>query len=121
MQKTQCWPSQANFDVARFGRNLTEFQTSPYAELVNAAAMVSEAERDQLPRLLNALGVIDLGLIQRTLGFLKDTEALVSLGTPRVEKQMEARRQSDPMIVATDIIALFDRVAADTTTLGDTQ
>ncbi|WP_067105517.1 protein DpdH [Sphingopyxis granuli] len=121
LQKTQCWPSQANFDVARFGRNLTEFQTSPYAELVNAAAMVSEAERDQLPRLLNALGVIDLGLIQRTLGFLKDTEALVSLGTPRVEKQMEARRQSDPMIVATDIIALFDRVAADTTTLGDTQ
>jgi len=118
LQKTQCWPSQAHFDVAGFVRSLNEFQASPYAELVDAAAIVDEAEREQLPKLLNALGAIDLGLIQRTLAFLRAAETLVSLGAPRVAKQEEARRQSDPTIVAAAIIALFDRVIPDATAQG---
>jgi hypothetical protein len=112
LQKTQCWPSQANFDVAGFVRSLTEFQASPFAELVASAAIVDEADRSQLPKLLNALGSINLGLIQRTLAFLKSAEMLVSLGAPRVARQEETRKQSDPKIVAAEILALLDRVAS---------
>lgn len=111
LQKTQCWPSQANFDVAGFVRSLNEFQASPYAELVNAAAIVDEVEREQLGKLLNALGAIDLGLIKRTLAFLQAADTLVSLGAPRVAKQEAARRQSDPSVVAAEITTLFDRLA----------
>lgn len=116
LQKTQCWPSQANFDVATFVRSLNEFQASPFAELVASAAVVDEADRSQLPRVLNALGSINLALIQRTLAFLKSAETLVSLGAPRVAKQEETRKQSDPKIVANGIISLLERVAPQTTT-----
>ena len=112
LQKTQCWPSQANFDVAGFVRGLNEFQASPFAELVASAAIADEADRSQLPKLLNALGSINLGLIQRTLAFLKSAETLVSLGAPRVARQEESRKQSDPKVVATEILALLDRVAS---------
>jgi hypothetical protein len=110
LQKTQCWPAQANLDVAAFARNLAEFQASPYAELVEAAAIVEDAGRDQLPKLLNALGALNLALIQRTLNFIKAAESLVSLGAPRVDRQIEARRQSDPAVVASHIMSLFDRI-----------
>lgn len=116
LQKTQCWPSQANFDVAPFVRSLNEFQASPFAELVASAAIVDEADRSQLPKVLNALGSINLALIQRTLAFLKSAETLVSLGAPRVAKQEETRRQSDPKIVANGILALLERVAPQATT-----
>ena len=91
---------------------MNEFQASPFAELVASAAIVDEADRSQLPKLLNALGSINLGLIQRTLAFLKSAETLVSLGAPRVARQEESRKQSDPKIVATEILALLDRVAS---------
>jgi hypothetical protein len=111
LQKTQCWPSQANFDVPGFARDLNEFQASPFADLVASAAIVDGADRSQLPKILNALGSINLALIQRTLGFLKSAETLVSLGAPRVARQEETRKQSDPKIVANGILALLDRVA----------
>ncbi len=31
LQRTQCWPSQAAIDMAKFERDLTEFQGSRYA------------------------------------------------------------------------------------------
>lgn len=110
LQRTQCWPSQANVDMAKFERDLNEFQGSRYAELVGAASIVDEATRDELPKVLNALGALDLGLIQRTLSFLQTVEMLVTLADPRVARQEESRRQSDPTVVVTEINGVFERI-----------
>lgn len=114
--RTQCWPGQANIDAQAFARNLTEFQTSPYGDLAKAAEIVDEAGREQLPKLLNAIGALDLGLIQRTLSFLQTADDLVTQSAPRVAKQEEVRRQSDPMIVADEIVTMFDRIDPRATT-----
>ncbi|NEI59445.1 hypothetical protein GR200_30925 [Rhizobium leguminosarum] len=110
LQRNQCWPSQANVDMIGFERDLNEFQGSRFAELVSAASIVDEATRDELPKVLNALGALDLGLIQRTLSFLQTVETLVTLADPRVTRQEEARRQSDPSLVVTEINRVFDRI-----------
>jgi hypothetical protein len=110
LQRTQCWPSQAAIDMAKFERDLTEFQGSRYAELVGAASIVDEATREELPKVLNAIGAIDLALIQRTLAFLQTVDTLVAQAVPRVARQEETRKLSDPRVVVAEINALFDRI-----------
>jgi hypothetical protein len=61
----------SNLRLQEYAPRVLEFQTSPVVELVrNAEAIVRGADREQVPRLLNDLGRIDLGLIQRTMAFL---------------------------------------------------
>jgi hypothetical protein len=114
LNKTGCWPGQAAPDPQAFQRSLVEFQTSPFAELVSAAGIASSAEIKDLPKVLNAVGAIDLGLIKRTLAFLTDVDKLVTASVPRVERQQESRRQSDPAVVVQEIRDLLSRVAPAT-------
>lgn len=114
LNKTGCWPGQAAPDPQTFQRSLVEFQTSPFAELVSAAGIASSAEIKDLPKVLNAVGAIDLGLIKRTLAFLNEVDKLVTASVPRVERQQESRRQSDPAVVAQEIKDLLSRVAPAT-------
>lgn len=110
LHQTQCWPAQANIEIVAFERDLAEFQGSRYAELVGAASILDGSTREDLPKVLNSLGALDLGLINRTLSFLQTVEKLVSQATPRVVRQEESRRQSDPAIVVAEITEVFDRI-----------
>lgn len=112
LQKTNCWPSNVPIRLSEFEIRLTEFQTSRFVELVEkTATIVDEADREQLPKLLNALGSLDLGLIQRTMSFLALANDIVSQAEPRVTQQEAVRGQSDPSAVAAEITVLLEGVS----------
>lgn len=112
LQKTNCWPSGVSIKLSEFETRLTEFQTSRFVDLVDKAAMiVDEADREQIPKLLNALGSIDLGLIERTMSFLTIVNEIVSQAEPRVVQQEAIRGQSDPSVAAAEIVTLLEGVS----------
>jgi hypothetical protein len=103
----------SNLRLQDYAARVLEFQTSPVVELVkNAEVIVREADREQVPRLLNALGGIDLGLIQRTTAFLIGTKAMVSAAEANVAREEANRNQVDPAVLVDEISDLLDRVAA---------
>ncbi len=109
LQKTSCWPDNVTIKLSEFEMRITEFQTSRFIDLVEkTATIVDEADREQIPKLLNALGSLDLGLIQRTMSFLAIAKQLVSQAEPRVTQQEAVRGQSDPNSVATELIGLLE-------------
>ena len=111
LQKTNCWPAAVSIKAAEFETRLTEFQTSRFVDLVaKTATIVDEADREQIPKLLNALGSIDLGLIQRTMSFLKIANEILTLAEPRVAQQEAIRGQSDPSVAAGEVVALLEGV-----------
>ncbi|MFW7270015.1 protein DpdH [Gluconacetobacter sp. Hr-1-5] len=113
LQKTNCWPANVAIKLSEFEIRLTEFQTSRFVELVDkTATIVDEADREQVPKLLNALGSLDLGLIQRTMSFLITANAIVSQAEPRVTQQEAVRGQSNPDAVAAEITRLLEGVSA---------
>lgn len=112
LQKTSCWPANVPVRLNEFEVRLTEFQTSRFVELVEkTATIVDEADREQIPKLLNALGSLDLGLIQRTMSFLTIANDIVSHAEPRVTQQEAVRGQSDPNAVAAEITGLLEVVS----------
>jgi hypothetical protein len=112
LQKTNCWPANVAIKLSEFEIRLTEFQTSRFVELVDkTATIVDEADREQIPKLLNALGSLDLGLIQRTMSFLTIANDIVSQAEPRVTLQESVRGQSDPNAVAAEITSLLEGVS----------
>jgi hypothetical protein len=66
-----------------------------------------------MPKLLNALGSLDLGLIQRTMSFLTMANEIVSLAEPRVSQQEAVRGQSDPAVAAAEIASLLEVVSGN--------
>jgi hypothetical protein len=113
LQKTNCWPAGVSIKPSEFEGRLTEFQSSRFVDLVAKAAMiVDEADRENIPKLLNALGSMDLGLIHRTMSFLKIANEIVSQAEQRVAQQEAIRGQSDPGIVAAEIIALLEGISS---------
>jgi hypothetical protein len=109
LQRTNCWPAGVLIKHAEFETRLTEFQTSRFVDLVaKTATIVDEADREQVPKLLNALGSIELDLIQRTMSFLKVANEIVTLAEPRVTQQEAIRGQSDPSVSAGQIVALLE-------------
>jgi len=112
LQKTNCWPANVTIKLSEFEIRLTEFQTSRFVDLVEkTATIVDEADREQIPKLLNALGSLDLGLIQRTMSFLSLANEIVSQAQPRITQQEAVRGQSDPNSVAAEIISLLEGVS----------
>ncbi len=95
-----------------YAPRVTEFSTSPVVDLVKSAeVIVAEADRAQTPRLLNALGGLDLGLVQRTLTFLTDTKTLLTAAETNVARAEADSSQVDPEVAATQIVQLLSRVA----------
>ncbi|RUW54562.1 ATP-binding protein [Mesorhizobium sp. M1A.F.Ca.ET.072.01.1.1] len=112
LQKTNCWPSGVMIKQNEFEARLTEFQTSRFVDLVDkTATIVDEADREQIPKLLNALGSLDLGLIQRTMSFLTIANEIVTQAAPRVAQQLTIRGQSDPSNAAAEIASLLEGVS----------
>ncbi|GEO12619.1 protein DpdH [Microvirga aerophila] len=109
LQKTGTWPRGATMKVVEFDSRLTEFQSSPIVDLVGkTTTIVDEADREQIPKLLNALGSIDLGLIQRTMSFLHAADEILTLAEPRVVQEEASRKQADPGAIAGEIAGLFN-------------
>jgi hypothetical protein len=96
-----------------YAPRVTEFQASPVVDLVKSAeVIVTEADKAQMPRLLNALGRLELGLIARTLAFLADTKTLLSAAEINVARAETDSSQVDPAVVVSEIADLLRRVAA---------
>lgn len=113
LQKTNCWPASVSIKHGEFEGRLTEFQNSRFVDLVaKTATIVDEADRENIPKILNALGSIDLGLIERTMSFLKLVNEIVSLAEPRVAQQEAIRGQSDPSVTAEEIVALLEGISS---------
>lgn len=117
LQKTDCWPVGVSIKQGEFETRLTEFQTSRFVDLVEkTATIVDEADRKQLPKLLNTLGSIDLGLIQRIISFLNIVKEIVSQAEPRVARQEAILGQSDPGVAAAEIAKLLEDVSREQAT-----
>lgn len=96
-----------------YAPRVAEFQASPVVDLVKSAeVIVTEADKAQMPRLLNALGRLDLGLIARTLAFLTDTKTLMAAAETNVARAEADSNQVDPAVVVGEITDLLHRVAA---------
>ena len=108
---TGTMPANLAMTVKEYERRLTEFQQSAIIELVTKAAAILDADREQLPKVLNALGSIDIGLIDRTMGFLAYTTALISAAEASVAREEADRREANPGAVAAELIDLLKLVA----------
>jgi len=104
-------PANLTMTIKEYERRLTEFQQSAIIELVTKAAVVLDADREQLPKVLNTLGSIDLGLIDRTMSFLTYTMALISAAEASVAREEANRREANPGAIAADLIDLLRLVA----------
>lgn len=111
LNATGSFPSDWPTNLRDFERRLVEFQGSPVVDLVTkAATIVEEVDREQIPKLLNALGALDLGLIGRTMEFLASTNALIAAGEKSVAREEADRGQADPEALCGEIIALIELV-----------
>lgn len=101
-------------NLKEFERDLVEFRQSAYVDLVTKVTTIIEAQTDQTPRLLNALGSIDLSLIARTTSFLRNASQLVAASEIRVSREESDRGQSDPADLARELTAMLHLVAGTT-------
>ena len=102
----------SNLRLQDYVPRVIEFQSSPVIDLVKTAeVIVREADREHVPRLLNALGRLDLGLIHRTMAFLADTKRLFDEAETNVAREEANRSQVDPAVLVDDIAKLLSRVA----------
>jgi hypothetical protein len=109
---TATWPANTTFNMREFERRLTEFQTSPIVDLVTKTEIiVDEADRTQIPKLLNALGSIDLGLIDRTMTFLSAANSIIASAEQSVAREEAVRNQINPKAVAKELLDLLRMVA----------
>lgn len=122
LQRTGCWPSGVSITHIDFESRLMEFQASRFVELVDkTTAIVDEADREQIPKLLNALGSLDLWLIQCTMAFLAMTKEIVSRAEPRLVQEEAIRAQCDPTITAARIASLLVEVSGSRAALAGTE
>ena len=89
---------------------MNEFKTAPILELVKKAAIVDEATQDQLPKVLNALGTLDLLNIHRTKSFLATVESLIDVAQANVDRAYALSDQANPDRIADEIDGLLTNI-----------
>ncbi|HEY8127815.1 MAG TPA: protein DpdH [Hyphomicrobium sp.] len=94
-----------------FERRLTEFQASAIKDLVGKVATVADGDLDQMPKALNALGALDLGLIDRTIAFLGYATNLIKAAEDLVTREESNRGQADPAMLVSEINTMLTTVA----------
>lgn len=109
---TATWPQRADLNLEEFSRRLTAFRSAPIVELVDKATIVDEAKLDQLAKVLNALGSMDLTNIQRTKSFLEAAESLIDAAQINVDRAYAASDQANPERIADEIEALLNSIVA---------
>lgn len=99
------------FTIKEFERRLTEFRASAIKDLVGKVVTVVDGDSDQMPKALNALGALDLGLIDRTMAFLGHASSLIKAGDDSVAREEANRAQADPAMLVSEITAMLTTVA----------
>jgi hypothetical protein len=99
------------FTLKEFERRLTEFQASAIKDLVSKVATIVDGDLDQIPKTLNALGALDLGLIDRTMAFLGHTTSLIKAAEDSVAREEANRGQADPAMLVSEITTMLTTVA----------
>ena len=108
---TGSFPPDWSISPRDFERRLTEFQASPIVDLVTkVATIVDDPDREQIPKLLNALGSLEVGLIDRTMVFLSSTNALVAAADKSVAREEADRSQANPEALCREISDLLSLV-----------
>jgi hypothetical protein len=108
LQEEGAWPPDFPIRLADLQARLSEFQSSAIVGLVERATIVvSEVDARETAKFLNALGALDLGLIQRTTSFLKSIKALFDGVEPIVAKIEAARALADPEVVVRDLATML--------------
>ncbi len=113
LSKTGTTPA-AGPSLKEFERDLIEFRQSAYVDLVTKVTAIIDAQADQTPRMLNALGTIDLSLIARTTSFLRNASQLIAASEISVIREENDRGQSDPADLARELAAMLQVVAGTT-------
>lgn len=112
LQRLQSWPTNLADKPSEFQARLTLFQKSAFIGLVEKIAIIADdSGKDNLPKLLNALGSMDLGMVDRTMSFLRIAEDLISKAEAKVEQQLIMRGGSNPQQNVADLIALLEEVS----------
>lgn len=117
---TATWPSCVGMPKD-FQRQLEEFQAAPIIELFNKTAIVNEASAEDIPKVLNALGSLDLSNIHLTKSFLQAVETIVSAAQNEVEQKHALYNQADPDRIAEEIDGFLLALSGDddAATIGD--
>lgn len=110
--ETATWPDRADLNLKDFTRRVADFKSAPIVELVEKSTIVDEAAPDQLPKVLNALGSLDLSNIDRTKAFLETAEAIVGAAQVNVDRAYAARDQANPVQIAGEIDALLSSIVS---------
>ncbi|MER8972420.1 MULTISPECIES: hypothetical protein [unclassified Mesorhizobium] len=97
--------------LKEFERRLTEFQASAIKDLVSKVAVIVDGDLDQIPKALNALGVLDLGLIARTVAFLGHATSLIKAAEDSVAREEANRGQADPATLVAEITMMLTTIA----------
>jgi hypothetical protein len=105
--ETGTWPDRTELNIKEFTRRVEDFRSSPVVELVEKTRIADEATQDQLQKVLNALGSLELTSLARTRSFLGVAEQVVALAQINVDRIYAARDQADPERIADEIEALL--------------
>jgi hypothetical protein len=123
LSATANWPRN-HISMQDFENRLLEFRQTPIMDLVNKAALLDGASADQLPKVLNALGTLDLSSVERALSFLKLVDTIISGAEQNVDRVYSIYQQANPTKLADEIDALLSVLADDivsSTTQGEFQ
>ncbi|NBZ89651.1 protein DpdH [Stagnihabitans tardus] len=96
---------QVNLPIGlpEYQRRLAEFAQSPVKNLMDSVERVLNAEKDQIPKALNAMGTLDLGLIARFKGFVDYTGSFLKAIEIAASREEANRQLIDPKIPAQEI------------------
>lgn len=112
LNTTGTFPSSFPVSMRDFERRLTDFQTSPIVDLLTkTATIVEEADREQVPKLLNALGSLDFDVIERTKAFFESAASLADAAEKSVAREEAIRDQVDPSRLVDEIVTLLGAIA----------
>lgn len=112
LSSTGNW-TRSDISLKEFERRLVDFRATPIVDLVKKASLVDEANVEQLPKVLNALGTLDLSSVERTVSFLNMVDLVVTGAEQTTDRVYSNHEQANPAKIATEIDTLLAGVAND--------
>jgi hypothetical protein len=101
------------FSKEEYLARLTEFSTSPVMGMLDKIEKLLSADRSDLPRILNALGALDLGMIGRTLEFLSQTNTLLNVTEVATNREEANRKMADPDKYVREITQFMTEISGE--------
>ncbi|MET3527175.1 protein DpdH [Phenylobacterium koreense] len=110
LSSTGNW-TRSDISLKEFERRLVDFRATPIIDLVKKASLVDEANAEQLPKVLNALGALDLSSVERTVSFLSMVDQIITGAEQTVDRVYSNHEQANPGKIAGEIDALLTALA----------